>query len=901
MKRFPITPVLVALSLTLCPPAAAAQVAIEEAGTVRTGLLLRQLDHTTRVLMIGAHPDDEDTSLLSALARERGARVAYLALTRGEGGQNLIGTELGEGLGIVRTGELLAARQRDGAGQFFTRAFDFGYSKRAEEALEIWPGNELLADVVWVVRTFRPHAIVSVFTGTPADGHGQHQAAGIMARQAYAAAGDPTAYADQLTGGVAPWAPAALYQLAWRDPSDADFSVATGRFDPLLGRSPHQVAMESRSQHRSQDMGVAQPLGPAASRLRLVSGGGASGGLSGGSPGRVTEFLAGVDTSVRGLAAGLDGSVRARVEPELGAFSDAVAEARAALTPLEPGSALPALIRAITALDRAIAIAPAANGQLLQELRDRRAVAARTALSAAGITVDVRSSDDLVIPGQAFRVDIEVWNGGGQPVEAVSPSLRLPAGTLARKTEPPQPRRRFFGPPPPPPAENTEPWIETAVGATEAVAPGSLGRWSFEVRWAEAARPSEQYYLAAPRDGGLYQWPDDRALWAQPRNPEVLPAAVTLELNGIEMEISTAAEFRGVDRALGEFRQPLLVAPRLSVSADPATMVWPRARTEPRSVTVSVQSFDPEAVRGTLALEVPSGWTAEPESQAFDLNREGETATLGFRLFPNGVPAAGRLSVEAVATDEMGREYRDRVAVVDYDHIPRTLQFFPAATDLSVFDVEVASDLQVGYVMGSGDAGPEAIRELGVEPELLDADDLEAGDLSRFDVIMLGVRAYQTRPDLVRNNDRVLDFARGGGTLIVQYNQYEFPRGGFAPFAVDIRRPHDRVSVETAPVTVLDPDAPVLNAPNRIESRDFDGWVQERGLYFLSEWDPQLRPVFEMADPGEEPKRGSLLIAPLDRGIYVYTGLSFFRQLPAGVPGAYRLFANLLSLRAEPH
>lgn len=890
--------VLLLVALATVPPVSASAQISEPAGAVRTGLLLRELGQTGRVLMIGAHPDDEDTSLLAALSRERGVEAAYLALTRGEGGQNLIGNELGEGLGIVRTGELLAARRYDGAGQYFTRAFDFGYSKSAEEALELWPREQLLADVVWVVRTFRPHVIVSIFTGTSADGHGQHQAAGIMAREAYEAAADPLKYPEQLNGGVSAWSPAKLYQLAWRNPEDADVSVETGAYDGLLGRSAHQIAMESRSQHRSQDMGASQTLGPASSRLSLVSSRLGGGGLAVGSRAQGSaDILAGIDTSLSGLVD--DASESARMHQHIEAAEAALEEASGLLSAQAPGRSVGALLRVVTALEQASAEADP-HGLTSRDLRNRIALATQAALSADGVVIDVRTSDDIIVPGQAFRVDVEVWNGGSTPLVDVTPALTLPPGSEARATEPPTRRGRFFGPPPLAPAENTRPWSGEAIAEPGSVDAGELGRWSFEVRWPEAGSTSHQYYLAEPLDGALYTWPDDRSLWGLPRNPETLPATVALELDGVQLVAAADAHYQGVDKATGQFSQPLLVAPGVSVAVDPGIMVWPTNRTESRSVSVSLNSFAPEAVSGTLRLEAPANWTVEPEGQPFALNGEESSATLLFQVYPNGPAREGAFALRAVATDQVGREYRERVAVVDYEHIPRTLQFFPAATDVSVFDVQIATGLSVGYVMGSGDFGADAIRELGLNPQLLDAEALASSDLNRFDVIVLGVRAYETRPDLVRNNDRVLDFARAGGTLIVQYNKYEFPAGGFAPFEVGMSRPHDRVSVEQAPVRLLDPDAPVLSAPNRITESDFEGWVQERGLYFLGTWDPAMHPVLEMADPGEDPKQGALLVAPLEDGLYVYTGLSFFRQLPAGVPGAYRLFANLVSLRPGP-
>ncbi len=868
--------------LTVGGGPAAAQ-APDAGGVARVAELLRGLDGVKRVLMIGAHPDDEDTALLAALARGEGVDAAYLSLTRGEGGQNLIGSELFEGLGVVRTEELVAARRLDGAKQFFTRAFDFGYSKGADEALSLWPREELLHDVTWIVRTYRPQVIVSVFSGTPSDGHGQHQAAGIMAQEVFEAAADPNRFPEQLTGGIETWEVSKLYQRAWLDPSGTTFALETGRLDPVSGRSYLQVAMASRSQHRSQDMGAAQPLGPSQSGLRFVRA------VDGIDPDGA--LFAHVDTSLVGLVRS-DAEAVEYVE----AYRRDIAKAQGFLSLTDPGAALAPLLSAKSNLSATLnlRVLPA---RVQEELTQHGERLDQAILASAGVAVDVRSSRDRLVPGETFRIDVEIWNGGSSQVRSVRPAVDLPSGARARPVTPPIPRRRF-GPPTDGSAQGPSPlgdWSAEAVGESRPLGPGEFAKWSFEVELPDDLPYSVLYHQERPREGAMYQWPQSREHWGLPRNPPRFPASVAVDLGGPVTHWRGGVEYRGVDPARGEFREPLLVLPAVSVALDPGTLVWPTDRRASRTVTVQLESHAPDAQAGVLRLEVPTGWTAEPAEQRYRLERAGARAGFSFELQPPETLAEGEVTICALATTE-GRTWDEAAVLIDYEHTRRTALFSKAEALVVAFPVRVAEGLRVGYVMGSGDSGPAALREIGVEPALLTPADLASGDLSHLDVIVLGVRAYETRQDLIQYNETVLDFVRAGGTLVSQYNQYGYAQSGVAPYPVTIRRPHDRVTDETADVRLLQPDHPLLAGPNRIGSEDFDGWVQERGLYFLGEWDPAFQPLLEMADPGEEPKLGSLLVAPLGDGQYVYTGLALFRQFPNGVPGAYRLLANLISL-----
>ena len=896
MRRFPLLALVVllaAFAATVFPAAvpALAQAPPDDRGAVAVGLLLRQLDGVKRVLMVAAHPDDEDTNTITTLARGMGARTAYLALTRGEGGQNLIGTELWEGLGIIRGNELVAARAIDGGEQFFTRAIDFGFSKSSDETLSKWPREEILADVVWAVRRFRPQVIVSVFSGTPRDGHGQHQVAGMLAHEAFDVAADPNRFPEQLGDGIEAWQADKLYLARAGFGGGETATLEAGAFDPLLARSYLQVSMDSRSQHRSQDMGSAQPLGPRQSILSLVTTAEGVDGEGG--------FFAGVDTTFAGLV-GRAVPPSEAAQGEIEGYRAAIGVATASLDALAPGQSAPALAHALDMLERIIerASGPEAPAEVTEVLARRRALLRKALLASSSVVTQVRANDDLVVPGEPFEVRVELWNAGPYRLEGAGPELSLPAGWSAELLEGRTVDTGGFGP-------RRSSSMTTVSGTEETLAPGEIRRWVFRVNVPSDADPSRRYYLREPRVGDIYAWPTDRELRGLPYDPPVLSGGTRFEVvmdgdpTGSTMRVPIATEdearYYGVDPAQGEFTHPLLVVPAVSVTVAPGQMVWPLGDTGARTVTVRVRNEAQQGVTGELALEGP-GWSVTPASVPVELGAPGTERTYTLIVAPEPGQGVGRARLSATVRAAAGRSWSERVAIIDYPHIERAAQFHPAELQTSIFPVTVPEGRRVGYIMGTGDSGPEALASLGFDVELLGPAAVLAGNFARFDVLVLGVRAYEAREDLVAANGGVLDFARAGGTVVTQYNQYTFPGSGNAPYPVSIARPHDRITDENAAVTFLRPAAPVLNAPNRITEDDFVGWRQERGLYFLNTWDPAFTPVLSMADPGEAPKEGSLLIAPLGEGVYIYTGLALFRQFPEGVSGAYRLFANLVSL-----
>ncbi|HEX5386363.1 MAG TPA: PIG-L family deacetylase [Gemmatimonadales bacterium] len=898
-RRF-VAPWLAAAPLALCGVLAAAPLAAQLAppstgGAVALAQELRQLGHYKRVLVIGAHPDDEDTELLTILTRSMGAEAAYLSLDRGEGGQNVIGPELGEALGLLRTEELLAARRLDGAQQYFTRAYDFGFSKTLADTWDHWPRDTVLKDVVRVVRRFRPQVIVSIFSGTPRDGHGQHQAAGRAAIEAFRVAGDSTRFPELATEEhLAAWSPRKLYRSARFDSAATTLTIQGGALDPVVGKSYHQIAMASRSLHRSQDMGQLQTLGPSVVRLALLADSTGAG---------ADALFAGIDTALAALpfvALAADS-----VRPALVAGLTRVADMVAAIN-RDPGPSVAARLEAAESLwVRAVRAsgAPEAASEVAQ--RDQRTHFDRAIRIARGIVFDALASDPRVTAGRTVTVHLTGWNGGG---DAARLALGMAGGAPAN-----------------------------APG--NAVPPGQLTSRDVDVRIPEDAEPTAAPWLEHPLVGAMY------AAWNGMGTDETRASIGALDAWGLiggdpaqgPFALTVAARSR--EQAVGEVRRPVVVVPRVDVKLAADTLFWPTTTREARHFTVTLTHGVRDSTSGTLELELPAGWRA-PAAQRFTLTREDEVRSFDFLVPPPPAGGTGTLMVRAVAVDTRGRRYDAGVEVVDYPHI-RPRQFTrPATTVIRTGSLALPRLARVGYVRGAADRVPEALRSVGVPIELLDGAALARGDLSRYDAIVIGSRAYEVVPALTQYNARLLDYARRGGMVLVQYQQHGFFAGGYAPYPMTVGgRPlrldvvvgqgarengksgrdgkggkgtavradssagppvsHDRVTDENAPVVLLQPKARALNVPNRIGPADWRGWVQERGLYFARSWDARYEPLLEMHDPGDAPLEGSLLVAPVGKGTYIYTGLSFFRQLPAGVPGAYRLFANLLALANE--
>lgn len=835
---------------------------------------MRQLQTTGSVLHLGAHPDDEESAAIARLARGDHARVAYLSLNRGEGGQNLIGPELVDALGIIRTEELLQARRLDGGKQFFSRAFDYGFSKTLVEAKSKWNERDTLADVVRVIRTFRPLVIYARFTGTPSDGHGHHQFAGYIAPLAFKAAADRNQFPEQIKEGLRPWQAKKFYQAASAaaDPAtSATLQLQTGTFDPVLGRTYREIAMEGRSQHKTQEQGSIEPLGPAASGLRLRESIVA---------GRETSIFDGVDISIPGLArtAGLpDGAL----EMELKAVDGAVREALDSYRPLAPERSVSALARGLRAIRaargaaRVLTAAPEAKDEADFMLAIKEQQFGDALIQAASIVVDPLSNAETVVPGGTLQVTVRTFTGALAAAKVAKATVTAPAGWQVTALP------SGGGQPVDTPARRETPSHQAHFGVTVA----------------SNARPTQPYHLERTREGDMYQWPEIPARTLA-FIPPVLSATVTVEIEGTSVDVDRPVEFRFADPVRGELRRFVNVVPPIAVGLDSKLLIVPTGSEAARhGVAVRARSFSRQPLKGTLRLLVPPGWTVAPSEAPIALMEAGETSSVPFTITAPATRAAGAYTV-SVEANVNGTIYDRDVQEVAYPHIQTHRLYWPASLTARVVDIRVAP-VKVGYVMGSGDLVADALRRIGVAVTLIDDETLSIGDLSQFDTIVIGIRASEARPAFVANNGRLLRYVEQGGTLIVQYQQGDYAARGLPPFPVG-SGPNSRVVDETAPVRILAPDHPVLSFPNRITADDFTGWVQERNLWAFTNFDPRYTPLLETADPGERPQNGGEVYAEVGKGHYVYTAYAWFRQLPAGVPGAYRQFANLISLPRAP-
>lgn len=784
-------------------------------------LALDKLQVLGSVLYLAAHPDDENTTLLTYFAQGRKLRTAYLSLTRGEGGQNRIGTEQGAALGVLRTQELLDARRLDGAEQYFSRALDFGFSKNPEDTFRHWDREAVLGDIVWILRKVRPDVVVTRFSPTRGGTHGHHTASAILALEAFQAAGDPARFPEQLAW-VRPWRPARLFWNSYRSPDEdapASLTLEVGGYAPLLGQSYPERAALSRSQHRSQGFGTVARRGPQEERLELLAGTPAAG-----------DPFAGIDLTW------------GRV-PGAGRVGDLLAQARRDYRPEHPEAILPLLLQAKAAME---ALVPDPWVQV------KRADLVEAIRCAAGIWVEAVADRQLAVPGEPLEVTATIL--ARNPVQAALTGIAL-MGERELRAE-----------------------LETNRPVRE----------SFHLTLPADTPCSQPYWLGDhPAPGSNSPGPPDQAGLAQ--GPPLLTATFHLVCQGIPLDLPAPVRFRFQDPVLGERYQPVAAAPPVRVSFSRPVQVRADARPFTLAVTVAANGG---RTAGTLRLAAPGGWRVQPAQCPFTLDGPGAEQTLTLHLQPPSVPGTGTLAA-AVDLGSGPQPARDLVQV-NYSHIPLQTLFPLAAVRLVRTDLRLGGR-RIGYVMGSGDELPGCLRALGYRVDLLEDGDLAAGALDRYDAVVVGVRAFNVRPALETLQTRLLDYVARGGTEIVLYQVNQgLVRTDLGPFP--FRVAFTRVTDPASPMTFLVPGHPLLNRPNRISPQDFQGWIQERGTYFAEGWDARYTPILATQDAGEPAHSGGLIAARHGRGWFVYTGLSFFRQLPAGVPGAYRLFANLLAL-----
>jgi len=891
----------------------------QDTGAAGLQEMLLRLRTTARLMQTVAHPDDEDGGMLTLESRGKGATVLLLTLNRGEGGQNKVGSNLFDVLGVLRTLELLGADRYYGVQQRFTRVADFGFSKNADETFQKWQGHDIaLGDMVRVIRTFRPDVLVARFSGTDRDGHGHHQASSILTREAFRAAADPNRFPEQITEGLLPWQAKKLYIGnvcgfgAQTCPAE-NYTVRlnVGEQNPRLGMSYIQFALEGLRHQLSQGAGGwSVDPGPRYTYYKLVD---SVLPTTTDKDGHEQDFFDGLDTSLPGLASrlGAEESKVPSLRSELAEIANRVQDATQRSEKDSSDAAGP-LLAALQNLDsltgrvQSSQISSPLKEDLLQMLREKQEQAQTAINLAMSVTVEATVAPPqntatlpkevealtTVSPGQKFLVRVKFHNGSKNKLVVDRIRLDAPQGWAKQIDE----------------------------EAILVVAPGQDQYANFvvqiPVQGADGHYYTRPYWHRSNPETESINTIDDERYVTLPFPPPPFHATVqyhthrsphdltlfggTHELggtNGPETEISSPVVAQFVDDKGVERSRTLAIVPAFSVMLEPGQQVIPTAGDGERRVKVAVSSNLSGGIKGNLHLEVPAGWGIEPAKLATEFHKRGEKQEFEFKISPASLKE-GRADIRAVF-ESGGMNYSEGYSLVTREDLDSFYYYQPALQRISIVDVKVPKDLSVGYIMGAGDDIPTVLTQIGMKVALVPADKLASHDLSQYQTIVVGIRAYDTQKDLAANNKKLLDFVFSGGTLVAQYETgvADFNKGKVTPYPAQLSRV--RVSVEEAPVEILAQEDGIFHYPNQITEHDFDGWVQERGLYFMDQWDSNFRPLLASHDPGESPQKGGLLRAQYGKGTYIYTGYAFFRQLPAGVPGAIRLYVNLLSAGHE--
>jgi LmbE family N-acetylglucosaminyl deacetylase len=792
-------------------------------------LALQKLNVLGRVLYIAAHPDDENTNLMALWANGSLYDAAYLSVTRGDGGQNLLGPELGERLGVIRTEELIDARRIDHAKQFFTRAIDFGFSKTADETLHIWDHDKILADVVWVIRNFRPDVIVTRFSPEDQKTHGHHTASAILAQEAFSAAADPNRFPEQLAF-VKPWQ---ATRLVWNtspffftnrnlpfDPTGLTVLEAGG-FSPLLGKAYTEIAAASLSMHKSQGVGSPPRRGARKEYFKPLQG-----------QSMTNSLFEGVDTTWSRVAN--SESVPAEIRQIISKFN-----------PADPAASVPELLKLRETMS---------GIQNESWIAEKKAAVNKIIAACLGLHVEASTATETFTPGQTALIKLEAINRSNVPV--ILQEVRFPSAGDSNK-------------------------IDAALPSNELVTK------DLSYKIPGDAPYSQPYWLRKPSALGTFTV-EDQKLIGLPENPPTLPVEIVLQVNGQELRYLVDTKYRTVDPVAGELRNPVVIAPPAFVNVVNSVFVFPTNQPKPVSVRVTAATGP---VKGELELAVPQGWEVSPASVPLDLKAANAETEATFNVKPPNQNGEGTLRA-IVSID--GRDYSLERVRISYPHIGVQTLMPPAQAKLVRADIRKKGE-RIGYIPGAGDDVPESLRQIGYSVKVLSEPEITAKNLAQFSAVVLGIRAYNTQDRISNWLPELFAYVKNGGVAIAQYNTLaDLKTNQFGPYPLEISR--DRVTDENAPVRVLAPNNPLMNIPNKIMPKDFDGWVQERGLYFPNKWDAAWTPILSCNDPNEKPLDGGLLVAKSGKGFFIYTSYSWFRQLPAGVPGAYRLFANMLSL-----
>ena len=854
-------------------------------GDASLRLALRQLKSVGSFMQTTAHPDDEDNPLLAMMSHGRGMRTTLVTATRGDGGQNEIGPEIFQALGVLRTEELLAVHRFDGAEQYFTRAVDFGFSFSIDETIEKWGHDEILGDFVRHIRTIRPDVIAGFLCGGQGGGQ-HHQASARLTVEAFRAAADPARYPEQIRDGLRPWQARRVFCTeAFLGPGQAGaplsrdlLRVSPNEFDPILGRTYNELGLEARSMHKCQ--GTSQLLLlPGASFARVYRLRDTAIGEQGVAP---KDMFEGIDTSVLGLAYFAGETPPAALVSSLQTVAASIEIASQALDIKGTAAAAPPLVAGLAAVRdlrsklASLGLSDAARYEIDFRLAPKERQFQDALVLTHGIRIDALADDGAVVPGQPVSVSLAAANNGASDVSIKGVHF---AG--------------LDGEPAP---------------CAGGIAGGSALTCAADLRIGKV--PMSTPYWTPRTDAARYDF-EPGVPFGVPFKPTPFRVAIDMSIGGADVSVERPIEYRYSDLFAGEKRMELQVIPPLDVRVSPGITVVPfsgpprrvggvpvaRPVVHARTVEVTVSNSQKGAIAAVAALRVPDGWRVAPTSIPVNFRRENEDATVKFTITPPAGTKPGEYAVGAEVTAGPEVSSSSGYQIVEYPHIHRRHVVEPAQTRVKVIDVKIDSGLRVGYIMGVGDAVPAAIEQLGADVHLIGPAELASGDLWKYNVIVTGVRAYERRPDLRANNDRLLRYVENGGTMIVQYNKQEFNQAEYGPYPVTTST--DRVTDENAPVEILVPGNPVFNTPNKIGPETWAGWVQERGTYFLGERDPHYVDLLRSADPfpyNAGPKTGALVEARYGKGRWIYVGLVLWRQLPAGTDGAYQLLANLLSL-----
>ncbi len=880
----------------------------ENRGAAALSVALAQLHTRASMLMIVAHPDDEDGATLAYESRMVGARIGLLTLNRGEGGANEMSSDFWDELGLVRTEELLQADRYYCARQFFTTAADYGFSKTLDEALDKWGGDtHVFADVVRVVRMYRPLVITSVFVGGPTDGHGNHQAAGRWAQKVFVAAGDPNVFPEQIKAGLLPWNPYKEYAHApffrrangvqnyitnkfEEGPVSVNVRIPVGTYSPVNGLSAQQISRTGLGYQKSQNGGGEVPAAGAAfsdyhrfgSRIPAAD--------------EEKTFFDGIDVSLAGIATLAGDQEHAFLTDGLNKINDLVEQAIASYRVNEPSAIAPMLADGLAATSQLIekvkssSLSDEAKYNVLHELNVKRvqfneALALSLSLSiTANVTSDKMTANPapqrgfmrmeqpdfpMAIPGQKFRVLVHLSDDGAAQVNVDKVTLTLEGSTID---------------------------ADSAAGRVDGpLDGGSVLNTLFWVQIPDDTQYTKPYFDRPGLDQAYYDVRNEKYR-NLPVAPYPLQARVTFSYHGVPIELSEDVQTVQREAGSGTVNEPLPIGPAISVHMVQGAGVIPlTAAYVPVSVQIHSNVYGP--AQGTVRLDLPDGWKSTPASAPFSFERDGQELIVSFKVMPSNLKEQG-YPIQAVATYD-GHDYKDGYVQTGYAGLRPYFDYSNASDEITAANVKVSPGLAIGYIAGSGDDIPAALEDLGIHVHFLTENDLATGDLAKYNEILVGVRAYAVRDDLRTFNGRLMDYVKKGGVVVVQYQTPEFDHN-FGPYPYEMTNNPEEVTDEHSAVTILDPKNPAMRWPNSITDKDFEGWIEERGSKFLKTWDVKYEPLLETHDPGQDPQKGGMVIAHYGSGIYVYTAYAFYRELPLGVPGAYRIFANLLSLDKNP-